>query len=66
MTLWVMLQLNSPPEEALAAVFSPVANKAVAVKPRLADALGTLRIHGPPMEKDSSEAISQEMGFFFF
>lgn len=30
---------NNPPEEALTAVFSLVANKAVAVKPRLADTL---------------------------
>lgn len=58
-----MLQLNNPLEEALTAVFSLVANKAVAVKPRLADSPNAPRSHRLPMKKDSSVAISEEEGF---
>lgn len=57
-----MPQLNNPREEALIAVFSLVANQAVAVKPRLVDTLNAPRSHQLPMEKDSSEAVSEEMG----
>lgn len=63
MTLWGMLQLNNPPEEALTAVFSLVANKAVAVKPRLAHTLNAPRSRCERTEKDSSAVISEEMRF---
>lgn len=54
-----MPQLNNPREEALTAVFSPVANKTVAVKPRLADTLNAPRSHQLRMGKDIVEKISQ-------
>lgn len=63
MTLWGMLQLNNPPEEARTAVLSLVANKAVAVHPRLARTLKAPRSHRVSAEKDSSAVISEEMGF---
>lgn len=58
-----MPQLYNPPEDAPTAVFSPLANKAVAAKPRLADTLNAPRSHWLRTEKHSSEAISEEMGF---
>lgn len=56
-------RLNNPPEEALKAVFSLVAYTAVAVEQKLADTLNAPRSHWLRTEKDSSEAISEEMGF---
>ena len=58
-----MPQLNNPLEEALTAVFPLMANKAAAVKPRLADTPNALRSHRLPMETGPSVAISEEMGF---